>query len=755
MGTATSVSSRFAIASSSFLDQAPGEAHIYEYVGGVWVFRQTLAPPGSRAADSFGGSLYIDDSTALVGAYGYTRPGTPGSASGAVYVFTRTGSVWVQTGLILNPSATLGSFGWTLDMSGRTAVVGYNTGLGNGEVHLFRQPAQAILTWQRIATFQAPTSSVNYDYGYSVAIHDNELVVGAIDRFGRLQPSASFYHQTTPGNWQLVQTEVYPRGQLTATTVAVHGRFAAIGSDSNYGVRIYERTATGWQLRQTLFSPDGSRGRYGQTVSMNGHVLLVSNGTGPASALSGVVYRYELVQNTWTLQRRYEPPQPLAFDGFGASSDVDDHSDNIIIGGVSRLSGGMQRAGQAFVLGQPAVLPAGPFCLSDPPVLLQATAAGGSWAGPSISNPATGLFSPALAGVGTHQVTYSLLAGSCQFRDTVRITVGAEVRILRPAFPALTCLRDTIVQLLANLPGGTWQGAGILPGTTGRFSSALAGPGRHIITYVSPGSAVCRSQDTLSVVVAAPVVRILSRPPVLCRLDTTLVLQASVAGGIWSGPAGSVSATGRFTVATAGPGQHLIRYRLGTGRCAVSDSVTITVRPLAAPLLQPAGPLLVRCGATSTELRLAAALAPGSTVQWQLAPAPTGPWQAVGPPASLTWLATQAGWYRAQTSNGSCQSVSAPVQVSIEPLPTSYIPNVFTPNADQVNDVFELQLPYARTFHLQIFDRWGRLLFTSRQYGTFWDGQGVAGGVYYYLVKYTTDCDAVEQTAKGHITLIR
>ncbi|GAB2784688.1 MULTISPECIES: gliding motility-associated C-terminal domain-containing protein [Hymenobacter] len=95
------------------------------------------------------------------------------------------------------------------------------------------------------------------------------------------------------------------------------------------------------------------------------------------------------------------------------------------------------------------------------------------------------------------------------------------------------------------------------------------------------------------------------------------------------------------------------------------------------------------------------------------------------------------------------------MQVRIEPLSARQIPNIFTPNADQVNDVFELRLPYARTFHLQIFDRWGRLIFTSRQYGNFWDGLGAADGVYYYLAKYTTDCDAAEQTVKGHVTLMR
>ena len=67
--------------------------------------------------------------------------------------------------------------------------------------------------------------------------------------------------------------------------------------------------------------------------------------------------------------------------------------------------------------------------------------------------------------------------------------------------------------------------------------------------------------------------------------------------------------------------------------------------------------------------------------------------------------------------------------------------NVITPNNDQVNDFFymaDLPLDFCdrRFARIQIFSRWGQLVFSSADRGFRWGGQG-SGGLYYYLVTYT------------------
>jgi len=76
------------------------------------------------------------------------------------------------------------------------------------------------------------------------------------------------------------------------------------------------------------------------------------------------------------------------------------------------------------------------------------------------------------------------------------------------------------------------------------------------------------------------------------------------------------------------------------------------------------------------------------------------------------------------------------------------MPNIFTPNGDGINDVFGpvggTLNDYFTRYSLQIFNRWGQLLFESAKPTNRWDGRVRNGpaptGVYYYLLGYTNAC---------------
>jgi gliding motility-associated-like protein len=73
----------------------------------------------------------------------------------------------------------------------------------------------------------------------------------------------------------------------------------------------------------------------------------------------------------------------------------------------------------------PTITPAGPFCDTDPSVNLTAATGGGTWTGTGIVNPATGQFNPAVAGVGVHNIQYSVGTAPCIATDNINITVIA------------------------------------------------------------------------------------------------------------------------------------------------------------------------------------------------------------------------------------------------------------------------------------------------------------------------------------------
>lgn len=84
---------------------------------------------------------------------------------------------------------------------------------------------------------------------------------------------------------------------------------------------------------------------------------------------------------------------------------------------------------------------------------------------------------------------------------------------------------------------------------------------------------------------------------------------------------------------------------------------------------------------------------------------------------------------------------------TIEVVP--FVPNVFSPNGDGINDVFMSEID------LQVFDRYGTILFKGN---TGWDGtykgRLADPDTYFYLIHYT-DRNQQLQTKKGYITLVR
>lgn len=87
---------------------------------------------------------------------------------------------------------------------------------------------------------------------------------------------------------------------------------------------------------------------------------------------------------------------------------------------------------------------------------------------------------------------------------------------------------------------------------------------------------------------------------------------------------------------------------------------------------------------------------------------------------------------------------------------TDSFPNVFTPNGDGVNDVFEIKgLDESKSYNLKIFNRWGQLMFeTFYPQTTFWAGRTTSGilvpeGVYYYIL--TGENTTV---SKGFVTVL-
>ncbi|HEX9958838.1 MAG TPA: gliding motility-associated C-terminal domain-containing protein, partial [Fibrella sp.] len=92
------------------------------------------------------------------------------------------------------------------------------------------------------------------------------------------------------------------------------------------------------------------------------------------------------------------------------------------------------------------------------------------------------------------------------------------------------------------------------------------------------------------------------------------------------------------------------------------------------------------------------------------------------------------------------ESEATPLNLPLS-LQTVFIPEGFSPNGDGINDTFVISGTEGLTVSLEVFNRWGHLVYSNTDYRNDWDGRpnigvqagtmsnGLPDGTYYYVVK--------------------
>ncbi|UTW60983.1 gliding motility-associated C-terminal domain-containing protein [bacterium SCSIO 12741] len=110
------------------------------------------------------------------------------------------------------------------------------------------------------------------------------------------------------------------------------------------------------------------------------------------------------------------------------------------------------------------------------------------------------------------------------------------------------------------------------------------------------------------------------------------------------------------------------------------------------------------------------------------------------------------------SNNGSCRDSSSQTQnvLAFDDYFNGNIPNVFTPDGDGINDVFDIQLGQRleQCSNISIYNRWGELLFESVENHHTWDGRTFTGeecvsGTYFYVLEINGT------KYQGSLTLLR
>ncbi|MCA9275798.1 MAG: hypothetical protein KDA29_07220 [Phycisphaerales bacterium] len=278
-----------------------GSAYLFETTVGQQIAK--LLPSDGETGDQFGYSVAISGTTAVVGA---PNDDDNGTSSGSAYLFDTTTGQQLFFKLLPNDGAESDQFGYSVAISGTTAVVGAysdddNGGL-SGSVYLFDT-----VTGQQIAKLLPSDGAAGDFFGISVAISGTTAVVGASgdDDNGNLSGSAYLFDTVTGQQIAKLLPSDGAANDQFGFSVSISGTTAVVGADRDGDNGLFSGSAylfdtvTGQQIAKLLPSDGAALDQFGLSVSISGTTVVVgASGDDDNGSFSGSAYLFSLNTDT-------------------------------------------------------------------------------------------------------------------------------------------------------------------------------------------------------------------------------------------------------------------------------------------------------------------------------------------------------------------------------------------------------------------------------------------------------------------------
>ncbi len=276
-------------------------------LSGLALVQQAKLTASNGAAGYMCGAVAVSGNTMVVGAAGTTVGGN--SSEGAAYVFTESGSAWTQTAELTELSgAANDNFGNSVAISGNTVVVGAPDatvgGIEQGAAYVFTESGSS---WTQTAEL---TVSNGTSLGTSVAISADGTIVAA-------GGGAAYVFTESGSTWtQAAELTDGAAGDgfgrsvaidSATDTVVVRASSATVNGNTDQGAAyVFTEPTGGWvNMTQTaeLTASDGAAGDYfGSSVSISGSTVVVgaSWDTVGGNYRQGAAYVFTEPSGGWT-----------------------------------------------------------------------------------------------------------------------------------------------------------------------------------------------------------------------------------------------------------------------------------------------------------------------------------------------------------------------------------------------------------------------------------------------------------------------
>lgn len=325
------------------------------------------------------------------------------------------------------------------------------------------------------------------------------------------------------------------------------------------------------------------------------------------------------------------------------------------------------------------------------------------------------------------------------------------------------CLTQTTTLAVSPTGAGltyTWAPTTAIQGAGNNASIAAAPPGTATVIYtVTVSNGVCTKNDTAKLVVRTPPVgnfKTLNNDTICvggCVTFSSTTTGSQPMTYEWYYQSGvGTSSVGVHPEACYGLAGSFSVTMVATNACGMDSVIKgnfVTVYDY--PSLAVHGDTTINIGESATVYASG-----GLNYSWSpntnyTIECPTCPSTVVHPTVTTQYIVVSSNSIYCKTQD----TVTVIVDVNCGDF---FIPNVFSPNDDGLNDVINVHGRCISTFNLQIFDRWGEKVFETSSLTDSWDGtyrgQKLNTGVFVYKADGVS-IDGQSFQMKGNITLIR
>ncbi len=313
------------IAMISGTQAAGGVVYVYtKDQNGDWsLFEKLVAADNGH--ETFGISISLQETTALIGAYGANNEG---NQTGAVYVFTKgQDNHWAeQQKFSAEIVESSDNFSSSISLSGDTALVGAwadsTNGSLSGAAYVFQLDGDQV--WrQQAKLFSADIKAIDL-FGYSVSLDGDTALIGAFrtDDNGESSGSAYVFERDEANNWiqqsELKAAEAEANAQF-GHSVSLYGNMALIGAwgenemaDGAGATYVFYKNSAGtWQQKRKIVAPDAAVDEYfGNSVVLTADTIVVGTNLEDGDSFGSVYFI------------------AMDIDNDGVSNDVDTDDDN-------------------------------------------------------------------------------------------------------------------------------------------------------------------------------------------------------------------------------------------------------------------------------------------------------------------------------------------------------------------------------------------------------------------------------------------